>query len=564
MVYPRRPDVLLVVPSPSHLEKLLPEEGKRRRAAGTAKLFAVGLSVAVVVTVPVLIAQPSLQASKAEPVGSATSAPPSVAPAPGSSRSLAPAIAPAGSVVESGVESGVESEVTQIKNVVLLLADDLDWPLFQEVPRLAALAQAGTTLTNFVVTESLCCPSRASILRSQYVHNHRVDSNVPETGGGWDTFYRLGHQKDNLPTWLNAAGVSTAHIGKYLNGFPGRRLDPAYLPPGWDYFVTAVRGGGSPYDGYNYTLNSNGVISRHYKGPFDFLEDVLTAETNKWLETATTPFYLEFNSYLPHSPAPTSERNLGSRAGAQAPRGPAFNAKGTSEPKWLRSLPLLTPAQLAAMDRLWTRRLESAETLADSFDAIMAQLRTTGHLDDTLIIITSDNGYHLGNHRLPSGKQTPFREDSVVPAVLIGPGIAAGSVISSMTSTIDLAPTIANLLGAEAPSWVDGRDLLPLITAPTSAPWRTGVLTENLQATLVGDPDYSDFQAPTFQALRTEDYLYVTFGKNQVALYDLRTDPHEINNVLRLTSPAVVARLAAQLASLSVCSGPSCRVADTR
>lgn len=529
----------------------MPEARKRSRAAGIAKLFAAGLSVAVVVAIPGLIVQPSPQATGAEPVASATAAPPSAAPAPDSSRSPAPA----GSVVES--------EVSQIKNVVLLLADDLDWPLFQEVPRLAALTQAGTTLTNFVVTESLCCPSRASILRSQYVHNHRVESNVPETGGGWDTFYRLGHQKDNLPTWLSAAKVSTAHIGKYLNGFPGRRLDPAYLPPGWDHFVTAVRGGGSPYDGYNYSLNSDGVISRHYEGPYDFLEDVLTADTNRWLETATTPFFLEFTSYLPHAPAPTAARNLGSRAGAQAPRGAAFNAKGTFEPKWLRSLPRLTPEQLAGMDGLWARRLESAETLADSFDAIMSQLRTTGHLDDTLVIVTSDNGYHVGTHRLPSGKHTPYREDSVVPAVLIGPGIPAGGVVSSMTSTIDLAPTIATVLGAAVPNWVDGRDLLPLIASPASAPWRTGVLTENLKATLPGDPDYSDFEAPAYQALRTEDYLYVSYGDNGVALYDLRTDPQEINNVLRSTSPEVVARLAAQLAALSVCSGPGCRVADS-
>lgn len=127
------------------------------------------------------------------------------------------------------------------------------------------------------------------------------------------------------------------------------------------------------------------------------------------------------------------------------------------------------------MDLLWTRRLESAETLADSFDAIMAQLRTTGHLDDTLVIVTSDNGYHVGTHRLPSGKHTPYREDSVVPAVLIGPGIPAGTVVDSMTSTIDLAPTIAIVLGAAVPNWVDGRDLLPLVAAPGTVPWRTGV-----------------------------------------------------------------------------------------
>ncbi len=75
--------------------------------------------------------------------------------------------------------------ISEIKNVVLLLADDLDWATFNEVPRLKALMDKGTTLSNFVVTDSLCCPSRTSIFRSQFVHNHKVLSNVPETGGGW-------------------------------------------------------------------------------------------------------------------------------------------------------------------------------------------------------------------------------------------------------------------------------------------------------------------------------------------------------------------------------------------
>ncbi|MDA3022994.1 MAG: sulfatase, partial [Actinomycetota bacterium] len=462
----------------------MPEAQKRSRVAKITKLVAVGLSVVVIATITGLIAQPTPLATGARLAATATSAPTAAAPESTAASVTAPATD----------EQDIGQDVGQITNVVLLLADDLSWPMFTEVPRLAALTQAGTTLTNFVVTESLCCPSRVSILRSQYVHNHRVDSNVPQTGGGWEKFYQLGQEKDNLPTWLSAAGVTTAHIGKYLNGFQNRRLEPTYLPPGWDHFVTAMRGAGSPYDGYNYQLDSNGVISQHYAEADDFLEDVLTAETNKWLETAKPPFYLEFTSYLPHGPAPSAVRNLGSRAGAQAPRSASFNAIGTDEPAWLAALPRLGPKRMAKMDRLWTRRLESAETLADSFDAIMARLRTTGHLDDTLVIITSDNGYHLGTHRLPAGKRTPYREDSVVPAVFIGPGITAGGVVNAMTSTIDLAPTIASLLGAAVPEWVDGRDLLPLIAGAADAvgsaapPWRTGVLTENLKATLPGDP----------------------------------------------------------------------------
>jgi len=460
-------------------------------------------------------------------------------------------------------EESTIGDVSQIRNVVLLLADDLDWPLFDGVPRLSEFMDQGTTLTNFVVTESLCCPSRSSIMRGQYVHNHKVISNIPQTGGGWQTFYDLGRQKDCLPVWLSEAGITTSHFGKYLNGFPSRKQKPTYTPPGWANFVSTTRGKVA-YTGYNYTLNTNGTLQKYGDQPTDFLEDVLTAKTNEWLETATDPFYLEFSSYLPHSPAPAAPRFTGTRAGSQAPRLPNYNAFGIYEPAWLKSQPKLGPKQQSNLDLLWTRRLESAESMADSFHAIMAQLETTGHLDDTLVIITSDNGYHVGSHRIPSGKHTPYREDSVVPAIFIGPGIAKGVTIDAMTSTIDLAPTIAATQGAATPTWLDGRNLMPLLLDPENTPWRTGVLTENMAATTPDDPDYSGFEAPKYDAVRTQDYLYVDYGRKQgAALYNLQTDPYEMNNVIRSTDQTIVRQLAAQAKALARCSGESCRVADS-
>ena len=85
--------------------------------------------------------------------------------------------------------------IPTFKNIVFVLADDLDSALFQQVPRLAALSDKGMTFTNHVVTDSLCCPSRVSILRSQYVHNHLVVSNSQASGGGWPTFAARGEQK---------------------------------------------------------------------------------------------------------------------------------------------------------------------------------------------------------------------------------------------------------------------------------------------------------------------------------------------------------------------------------
>lgn len=473
------------------------------------------------------------------------------------------AATPPAEAVATAEPGAVEGDVSQIRNVVLLLGDDLDWSLFNEVPRLRQFMDQGTTLSNFVVTESLCCPSRVSILRGQYVHNHKVISNIPETGGGWQTFYDRGHQKDCLPVWLSEAGVTTSLIGKYLNGFPGKELKPTYTPPGWANFVSTGRGKVA-YTGYNYVLNTNGSLKKYGRAPGDFLEDVLTSKANTWLGAVTEPFFLEFSSYLPHSPAPAAPRNKGTRAGEQAPRVPNFNAYGADEPRWLRVHPALGPKQVANLDRLWTRRVESAESMADSFVAIMEQLRATGRLDDTLVIVTSDNGYHVGNHRIASGKHTPYREDSVVPAVFIGPGIPKGVTLDAMASTIDLAPTIATLQGAQVPTWLDGRDLMPLLLGAPDLAWRTGVLTENLAPTTPDDPDFSGFEAPKYDALRTVDWLYVDYGrKDGAALYNLAVDPSELHNVIRTTDPAIVSQLKAQATALASCRGASCRVADS-
>jgi arylsulfatase A-like enzyme len=413
-----------------------------------------------------------------------------------------------------------------------------------------------------VVTDSLCCPSRTSILRSEYVHNHRVLSNIPKTGGGWETFYKRKLQRDCLPTWLTSAGVQTALVGKYLNGFPKGAPSKTYRPPGWSHFTTSISGNQS-YKGYNYTLSSNGRLIRHGAAPVDFLNDVLTTDAAEYIASATEPFFLQLSTYNPHVPAPIAPRNVGKHAGAIAPRPPSFDTRGIFEPTWLKNSPGLTDVELANVDRKWIKRLESAESVADSYDAVVAALTASGHLDDTLIIVTSDNGYHLGHHRLPSGKQTAYREDTIVPAVLIGPGIAKGVSIDAMTSTIDLAPTIAGVLEAAVPSWVDGRDLMPLLQDPAGTPWRTGVLVESLEAARPGDIDYTGFAAPTLRALRTQNWLYVEYLKGGEVLYDLARDPYEINNMATVTPLAVLAPLRAQLAALRTCSGPSCRTADS-
>lgn len=449
----------------------------------------------------------------------------------------------------------------RIDNVVFILADDLDWELFRQVPRLSALQDQGMTFTNHTVVDSLCCPSRVTILRSQYIHNHRVISNLAETGGGWAKFRQRREQLNNLPTWLSDAGIRTGLFGKYLNGYPDQD-DVTYVPPGWDEWAVPTSRGDS-YSGYNYTLNVNGELVRYGKRTSDFLNDVITRKATAFIRESDEPFFLILSTYSPHKPSPVAFRNRETHGTTGAPRTPAYNAFGVNEPPWLQEFTLRSPEKVAGDDRIWRRRAQSAESVADSVGAVLYELQRTGKADSTLLVISADNGYHLGHFRLPKGKRTPYAFDTVVPLVMIGPGITPGTRISAMTSTIDLAPTFTEIFGRSAPPWVDGRSLKYFVdTGQAPVPWRTGVLSESLGESGPGDPDYQRGNPPRFDALRTEKWLYVEYADGSRTLYDREADPYEMVNLIPVADPSLVAQLAAQTQALSVCAGPTCRVAD--
>jgi arylsulfatase A-like enzyme len=450
-----------------------------------------------------------------------------------------------------------------IKNVVLILADDMDWALFDRIPRLVALKAEGMAFTNQTVTDSLCCPSRTSILRSQYLHNHHVVSNVATTGGGWPTFKALGEQRDCLPVWLKSAGVRTALFGKYLNDYTMGKTKKSSVPPGWDEWAVPMSGAES-YTGYNYVLNDDGELRSYGNAPSDFLNDVITSKATDFIRTSPSSFFLELATFNPHRPAPVAVRNKGTHLTDVAPRDPSYNAYGANEPTWMNRIRPMGPKLVAEMDALWRQRAQSAESVADSVDAVRAELAATGKASSTLIIVTSDNGYHAGAHRMRGGKRTAFHEDTVVPMVVIGPGVPAGSTVDAMTSTVDLAPTITGVLGTAPPAWVDGRSLTGIFSSgnvPTD--WRTAALSESMGRSTPKDPDYQVDAPPNFTALRTPQWLFVVYRNGERELYDLVADPYELNNIAATADPALVASLYSQLQAMRACAGPTCRTADS-
>ena len=199
------------------------------------------------------------------------------------------------------------------------------------------LAEQGTTFANYFVTYSFCCPSRATILRGQYPHNHNIEGNIRPTGG-FEKFRSLGLETSTIATWLDDAGYHTAIVGKYLNGYRAKRHPPA---PGWDeWFVP-----GNAY--YNYNANKNGEVSFFASAYSNYQTDVLARQAVEVIRRAAAvgrPVFLYLSPYAPHSPATPAPRHSRTVEDVTLPRPPSFNEPDVSDkPSSVRERPQLTP-----------------------------------------------------------------------------------------------------------------------------------------------------------------------------------------------------------------------------
>jgi arylsulfatase A-like enzyme len=298
----------------------------------------------------------------------------------------------------------------------------------------------------------------------------------------------------------------------------------------------------------------------------------------------------------PHQPASSAPRHSEEFKGVKLPKTPSFNEKDVSDkPDWIRDNPRLGTDQVAYMEELRRKRLRSMLAVDDMIGDLFEALREAGELDNTYIFFTSDNGFHLGQHRLGAGKWTAYEEDIRVPLIVRGPGVPEGRTLQHMVLNNDLAPTFADLAGAEAPGFVDGRSLVPLLDDdPTPIEdWRQRFLIEavaergttqissflnesEVRPLVTGDPlpnnwrrtsaaaerTSQEWGRPWLKALRTEDYLYVEYKTGERELYDLGKDPHQLDNEYGSAAPELKLRLEQELDALRQCSAQDCRVAE--
>ena len=447
-------------------------------------------------------------------------------------------------------------------NVVFVLTDDLTANLLRFMPLVRAMDRQGATFERYFVADSLCCPSRASILTGKLPHNTGVLTNGG-IYGGFRVFYRRGEARHTFAFVLRRAGYLTALMGKYLNGYEQGRdgssahVPPRYVPPGWSVWDVAGWG----YGEFNYWLNESGHVRWFGHSPRDYLTDVLARKGVQFINSAARrhrPFLLELSTFAPHAPYTPAPRDARGFPRLRAPRAPSFNRLPSHPPSWLRGRRRLTRRQIRTLNREFRRRARSVEAVDRMLGEVERALRANGIAGNTYIFFSSDNGQHMGEHRLMSGKMTAFDTDVRVPLIVTGPGITAGTVISQLTENVDLAETFAAIGRAHLRG--DGHSLLALLHGQRQPRWRNAILIEHHHTVTVPGVD-PDAQAPesgnpnSYHAIRTSSFLYVEYAHGQIEFYDLRRDPFELHNISTRRTKRQRRWLHRELRALKYCHG---------
>ena len=474
---------------------------------------------------------------------------------------LAVATAGAVGVHESGGSARAAAAPPR-PNIVVLETDDQTLAEMDVLPAVKRLiGDEGVTFDHNFDSFSLCCPSRATFLTGQYSHNNGVRGNALPDGG----YEKLDHT-NTLAVWLHGAGYYTVHLGKYLNGY-GRR-NPLEIPPGWSEWHGAVDP--TTYRYYNYTLNENGVLTTYcaIPEPSCYQTDVYRDKANEIIRRRAPegPFFLWVAFLANHAGGPRepgdpqgfatpdpAPRHANRFANTPLPTSPNFNEVDVSDkPRVIRRLTPITPRQRANIQENWQQRRETLLAVDEAVTSIVETLRSTGELDNTLLIFTSDNGFFHGEHRIRTGKVRLYEESIHLPLLMRWTGnktLPRGVHRKQLASNIDDAETILAAAGDTArPGRIeDGISLLRY--------WRDGGL--ELGRDLLVD----NMPGPThFDAIRSRNFIYAEHLNGDRELYDLQKDPYELQSEhANQAYDAIKASLAARLLYLVSCGVTTCR-----
>lgn len=487
-------------------------------------------------------------------------------------------------LLAAGTTEAQENKAKKQPNIVCIFTDD---HAFQTIsayghpisklaptPNIDRLASRGMLFTHAFVENSICTPSRATLLTGLYSHQHGQTL--------------LGNRMDNGKTWfvelLQKAGYKTSVFGKWhLN----------VEPKGFDYYDLLFDQGEYYNPGFR-TPETNGK----YVPEKGYATTLITDHAIKWLENnskAGQPFCILVNHKAPHRnwmpdlpnlslfndvtfPEPETLFDDYSTRGSQMQTqeltvakhlGYAFDLKVEElkdEPtlqyikdSWPMAMNTLTEEQRAVWDKAYAaqnkdflaKRPEGRELISwkyqryikdycrtirsvdDEVGRLIDYLEKKGELDNTIIVYTSDQGFLLGEHGLYD-KRFMYEESFRTPLIISYPPlIKGGTVCDKLVQNIDYAPTFLNLAGVEVPGEMEGRSLAPLFRNGKAKNWRNELYYHFYDYPAVG-------MVRKHYGIRTERYkLMHWYGKGSGTdpdidsweLYDLKKDPTEVKNI---------------------------------
>lgn len=387
-------------------------------------------------------------------------------------------------------------------NILLVLTDDVRHDAMGcagdarlQTPHLDRLAKDGVRFSNAFVTSSLCSPSRASMLTGCYAHRHGVVDNISRAPDrSCPTFAQM----------LQQAGYETAYFGKW------HMLARATPRVGFDRWISFTSQG-------EYVRNTMNVDGE-WKLVLNYITDELTDRAVDFIaQERQKPFLLVVGHKAAHAPFAPATRHATRYADVDFTQPAAGGDELARKPDWGgRAADAPTPDEL----RDYHRCLLAVD---ESMGRLVAALKESGQLDNTLIVYTSDNGLLLGEHGGLRDKRAAYEASIRVPLLARHPRLLPrGKVCAEVALGLDLMSTFCEAAGIAPAATNQGRSLLPLARGERG---RDDFLYEYFR---------EEGNVPTCLAVRTRDWKYVTYPEDpslQPELYDLGADPGERVNL---------------------------------
>jgi arylsulfatase A-like enzyme len=434
-----------------------------------------------------------------------------------------------------------------------------------QTPHIDRLAREGVRFSHSFVVNSICTPSRATLLTGQYSHRNGVP-----------VFNRFDGSRDHVAKRLQAGGYHTGMVGKWHLGSDPTGFDRWIVLPGQGVYwnpAFLVPGRRITLEGHCTDLTTDlGIewlktrpqdkpffLLLHHKAPHRawqpdtrhralFQDQVIPEPDTLWDDYATRPTALPRNQQTIARDLTRNDLKLEPPADLQ---GPARN-------QWLQHKPMevvvdgrtLTGRDLVRWkyQRYMQDYLACVQGVDDGVGRVLDYLDQAGLAQNTVVIYSADNGWYLGDLGLYD-KRFMYEPGLRVPLLARGPGIVAGHVPAQMVANIDLAPTFLDLAGLPVPASMQGRSLVPLLRGDAPADWRTSAYYRYYH-----DPGHHNTAAHL--GVRTLTHKLIHYWKQDAyEMFDLTQDPAEQHNLLdapaEAAQPAIAARFTALKAEIA-------------